>query len=406
MATEPKVDLFPEHPAHNEDERCPWCDQTITHDKFEEIQSRIEADERRRQLEIRQQMKLEHDQVLEAERKKHSGEVEALKQSSAEALETQTVAFAKREAAAKEQGVKEANAAAAEQIKAANDAKVAAEAKAKALKESEEERFTERLRLELADVREAADKDKEASLQKKDAEAFKEKQRLEKTIADLQRQVAKQTSNELGERAEIDLFDDLQGAFPDDDIKRIPKGEPGADIWQDILVNGEFCGRLIYDSKNRKNYLTKYATKLREDQLAADADHAILATRVFRKGENQLFLDEGVVVAHPARVVALATMLREQVVRIFKANLSQEHRDRKTAELYDYINSEQCHNLFEQVDSVVESILELEVTEQKQHQKIWNKRGDMVKTVQRLVLGQLRNQIDQIIEGEGTPENE
>ena len=82
----------------------------------------------------------------------------------------------------------------------------------------------------------------------------------------------------------------------------------------------------------------------------------------------------------------------------------REQREQKTAALYDYINSEQCHNLFEQVDSLIASVLDLEVTEQKQHQKIWNKRGDLIKTVQRMVLGQLRAQIDLIIEGEDSTE--
>lgn len=405
MASEPSVDIFSSnHPPHGDEERCPWCDQSITHQKFQEIQTRIEAEERRRQLEIREQMKAEHQQQLTAQRTQHEDALKAATQAKDAELVAAKVAADKREAAAKVAGAKEAQTIADAKVKAAEEAKVLAEAKAKQLAETEEERFNEKLRAALSEAREAAEKVKETALQKKDSEAFKEKQRLEKTISDLQRQVARQTSDELGEAAEIDLFDELEVAFEDDVIKRVKKGEPGADIRQDIMVNGERCGRLLFESKNRKVFQARFATKLREDQLADGADHAILATRVFPPDTNQLHLHSGVILAHPARVVALATMLREQVIRIYKANLSQEQRDQKTAELYDYINSEQCHNVFEQVDAITESILELDATEQKQHQKNWNKRGDLVKTVQRLVLGQLQAQIERIVEGEGSNE--
>ena len=34
--------------ANSSADRCPWCDQPITHDKFEEIHARIAAQERER----------------------------------------------------------------------------------------------------------------------------------------------------------------------------------------------------------------------------------------------------------------------------------------------------------------------------------------------------------------------
>jgi len=206
------------------------------------------------------------------------------------------------------------------------------------LKVEQESEFNRRLKGELAKAREAHEKDKLLELQRRDASAFKDRQRLEKKVGELQRQLAKRTSNDIGEAAEIDLYDELIDAFPEDDIRRIQKGEAGADIWQDIKDNGKPCGRLIYDSKDRKQWRHNYAAKLKSDQMAAQADHAIVATRVFPQGANQLHMRDGVFLAHPARVRMLATMLREQVVRLAKLQMSNEERHRKVDELYEYIN--------------------------------------------------------------------
>lgn len=47
-SAEPSVLRVPELHAHLTSERCPWCDQPIPHEKFDEIQARIQTKERQR----------------------------------------------------------------------------------------------------------------------------------------------------------------------------------------------------------------------------------------------------------------------------------------------------------------------------------------------------------------------
>lgn len=68
----------------------------------------------------------------------------------------------------------------------------------------------------------------------------------------------------------------------------MPKGTPGADVIHDVVCNGRVCGRIVYDSKNRNDWKTAYATKLCEDKIAAEAQHAILSTLKFPAGAKQL----------------------------------------------------------------------------------------------------------------------
>ncbi|MGH8651574.1 MAG: hypothetical protein ACREYE_05055 [Gammaproteobacteria bacterium] len=47
-SAEPSVLCVPELHVHLTSERCPWCDQAIPHEKFDEIQARIQAKQRQR----------------------------------------------------------------------------------------------------------------------------------------------------------------------------------------------------------------------------------------------------------------------------------------------------------------------------------------------------------------------
>jgi len=155
----------------------------------------------------------------------------------------------------------------------------------------------------------------------------------------LQRALENKTAEELGEGAEIDLFESLRKEFPDDDIRRIPKGTPGADILHVVMLSGKKCGTIIYDSKNHNQFRHEHVSKLRADQLAAQAEHAILSTRKFPQGTRQLYLQDGVLLANPARVVLIATLIRQHLLQLHAQRVSDIERDSKTAALYEFIIS-------------------------------------------------------------------
>src|SRR5262249_11301174 len=117
------------------------------------------------------------------------------------------------------------------------------------------------------------------------------------------------------------------------------KGEPGADIRQDVLHRGEVCGTILYDSKNRMAWQNAYIAKLRQDQLEAQADHAILTTTVFPSGKKDLCIEADVVVVNPARAVHIAYLLRKTLVANHVLGLSLKERSQKTDRLYRFIIS-------------------------------------------------------------------
>ncbi len=189
----------------------------------------------------------------------------------------------RQEAAETAEGLKRDKIADMDEAVADAKAKVAeAESKLAKLSEQYELPLTER----LGSLREIMEKAKDNAVNAEKAKAFDENLKLINKVDALQRDLEKKTNEELGEVAEIELFEALKEEFPDDRIERVAKGDPGADILHAVMHNGRECGTIIYDSKNRKMFRNEHVTKLLENQLAAKAEYAILSTHMFPRGTH------------------------------------------------------------------------------------------------------------------------
>ena len=322
------------------------------------------------------------DQAVTAQRR-----IESLEQANADVLSMaqQKIADAERQKA-------EAEAAARDRIAAAERAKAVAEADARMVKQQHEATLNERLQ----EQREALEKDKTAALNARDAKHFEENQKLKDKFEEVQRKLEKKTADEVGEGGEVDLFEQLKAHFEGDRVRRVPKGTPGADIIHEIVENGRLCGKIVYDSKKRQSWLTEYATKLCEDKIAEGADHAILSLMKFPKDCRQLEVRDGVILANPARVLVVAEILRDQVVRSYGLRLSNEEREKKTHELYAYITSERFHQHMDSIEKQTDKLLDIDVAEEKAHRKVWETRGGILKSLQK-AHGNLRADVARII---------
>ncbi len=341
---------------------------------------------------------------------------EAIKQAKQEAAdrEAEVRAEAKRaaDAAAQEKiegaarAHQEAEAALQEQLEATEAGKTAVEqaaAETKAELEGQVRTLSASLDTRLQEQREALEKDKDAAVNAEKSAAFEANQKLADKVTELQRALEKKTAEDLGEGAEIDLFEALQEAFDDDKIERIHKGAPGADIRHIVVHNGKECGKIIYNSKNHKQWRTEFVTKLAQDQMAEKAEHAVLSVHKFPQGVRHLDVRDGVVVANPARVVAVVHLLRKQIVQGHVLRLSNQERTQKTAALYGFITSERCTELFGRFDTHTDALLALQVKEKKAHDKMWKDQGQLVASIQK-VNAEIGHEINTIIGTAAVPE--
>jgi len=308
-------------------ERCPWCESIISRTKFLEIEAKIRDEEQKKlaDAEIQMRRRLEGEFQLDLAKQKQASEKAAQEQAAKQVaaitderdkmaekvkqVELREVAIRKqaREETAKQLGsvaaerdqiaakLKQAEAREADIRKEAEDnatkrivvvmgerdqlaAKVkAAEANEKAirLQAQQEAERTIKARLdegdrqrqkELADRKIILMKDRDETVLKERAGFSRERESWEKKLKELEHKVQRKTAQEMGDGAEIDLYEVLRAEFPRDKIDRIKKGQPGADILHEVLYKGESCGRIIVDSKNRQRWGHEYVSKLRQDQ--------------------------------------------------------------------------------------------------------------------------------------------
>jgi hypothetical protein len=205
--------------------------------------------------------------------------------------------------------------------------------------------------------------------------------KLESIVEELQRKLQNKTAEELGDGAEIDLFEVLKAEFPDDDISRVGKGKAGADIIHKVRLNGVVCGCIVDDSKNHQQWRTDHVGKLRQDQLAARAEHAVLSTHAFPKDKRELHIDSNVIIAKPGRAVVIAMILRKQVVQLHCLKVSNDERSRKTDELYALMTSDRFEQFISTITKTAEQLEALQAQERKAHDSVWKKQGELYRTV-------------------------
>ncbi len=277
----------------------------------------------------------------------------------------------------------------------------AVEAAGKLLLQATQHELT--LQQSLGSQREVLEKAKDEAVSAEKAKAFEETQKLSNKVGELQRALDKKSNEELGEGAEIDLFEALKKEFPDDDITRVAKGTSGADIIHVVMHNRRICGTIIYDSKNHLAFRNDHVTKLRADQLAQKAEHAILSLRKFPSGKSQLCTQDGVLLANPARVVSVVVLLRLHIVQVHTLRISAAERESKTVALYDFITSDRYSQLIARVDGPADELLEQQVKEKRQHDAMWKRNGELVRSIQK-ASADLSREVSTIIGTAAEPE--
>jgi DNA repair exonuclease SbcCD ATPase subunit len=182
-------------------DRCPLCGSPLSHERFLKVTEHIRERERKRLQEQQQAAN-------------HEVEKKILQATAKSTEELKRIAKQRDDALLK--------------VKTAEEHQ-AAQAKKLLLKAEEQHQK------ELARQRDLLAKETDVQQLKLQAQHKREREYLQKQIFELNRKVQQKTANELGDGAELDLYEILRNAFPYDKISRIRKGEEGADILQEVV---------------------------------------------------------------------------------------------------------------------------------------------------------------------------
>jgi hypothetical protein len=372
--------------SNNSTVRCPNCRHEFPIGNA--LAQEIEAEIRVKYVEHLQKEKVK----LDAERSVLAKEAEQLKVQA----ENQDRIFADRLRLARIQLEEEAAKKASEELKARMDLlSKELDEKRIALRQSQEREVAlmqkenqvrereENIRLELEKQLLERQKEIEERTRKIEAERNELKFReMEKKMADqvelieTMRRKAEQGSMQMqGEVLELALEELLRGAFPFDTIEEVAKGVRGADCIQVVRNNiGQLCGKVIYESKRTKVFTAEWIEKLKSDMRAQQADIAVIVTEVLPRDMNSFGFKDGVWICRFSEVKALAFLLRDSLVRIYGALVSQENRGDKMQMLYDYLTGTEFR---QNIEAVVEGFMSLRdgITKEKmQMEKLWKER--------------------------------
>lgn len=251
---------------------------------------------------------------------------------------------------------------------------------------------------ELADVRQILQKERDMVLARRESEFAREREAFQKKIVDLSRRVGKGGSD-IADGTEIDVYDELRGAFPDDSLSRRSAGN----LLLDVRYKGTSAGRLLIAAKPRAAWQQAFVTKLRQEQSETGADHAILAAAAFPAGKKELFVDSGVIVVAPARVRAIVEVLRKALIAMHVAKLSEAERTDKLAKLFKFITSPAFKRKLSEASDLTAEALQIDVEEKRAHDLTWRKRGTVLSRI-RTVLRDIDTDVSAIVESPADPE--
>jgi hypothetical protein len=131
--------------------------------------------------------------------------------------------------------------------------------------------------------------------------------------------------------------------------------------------------------------------------MSIGAEHAVLVSVVLPVGQ-ELAVKDGIVIVTPQRAVAVAHLLRRQVVTAYSLRLSNEDRDMKRSALYAFVTSDRCADLLGRITTASKDMTDLERREFDQHGLVWKRSRQLISVIQE-AQGDLVTTIDTIISG-------
>jgi len=208
---------------------------------------------------------------------------------------------------------------------------------------------------------------------------FEEQTRL---VDEMKRKAEQGSMQTQGEVQEVAIEEWLRENFRFDDIEEIKKGARGADCLQ-IVKNhyGHVCGTIYYESKRTKEFQAGWIEKFKNDIRDKNATLGVLVTEAMPIGMERMGLKDGVWICKFEEFKALCAVLRESVIKLSEAKLSQENKGDKMQMLYDYLIS----NEFKlQIEGIVEGFSQMQSdleAEKRAMARIWKQREKQLEKV-------------------------
>lgn len=377
--------------------KCPNCGTSIdvqdilSHQLEEEIkqkyQSQIAAEKKRYegQQEQLKQEKLDFEQKkkrenvlfqerLENQLKEDKKEIEAKLKLKLKEEQSEQFDALQKELNEKSEQVKELN---------RSKAKIEKLKREKSeLKEAAEAEAQKKLNEILISEKEKIKKSEEDKNELRFKEMQKQLEDQKKLTEEMKRKQEQGSMQLQGEVQELAIEEWLAIQFPLDTIEEIKKGARGGDCLQIVHSRTEQnCGTIYYESKRTKDFQPSWIEKFKADIRDKGANIGVLVTEVMPSDLDRMGLKDGIWICNYDEFKGLCAVLREGILQVNNAIITQENKGDKMDLLYDYLTS----NTFRmQIEAIVEGFTQMKSdleSEKRSMQRIWKQREKQIEKV-------------------------
>ncbi len=215
---------------------------------------------------------------------------------------------------------------------------------------------------------------------------FKEMQKQledQKKLTEEMKRKQEQGSMQLqGEVQELAIEEWLASKFPLDTIEEIKKGARGGDCIQIVHSRTEQnCGTIYYESKRTKDFQPSWIEKFKADIRDRGANIGVLVTEVMPSDMDRMGLKDGIWICNYEEFKGLCAVLREGILQVNNAIITQENKGDKMDLLYDYLTSSTFRM---QIEAIVEGFTQMKSdleSEKRSMQRIWKQREKQIEKV-------------------------
>ena len=185
-----------------------------------------------------------------------------------------------------------------------------------------------------------------------------------------------------GEVQEVLIEKWLKTQFPLDTIEEIKAGARGADCLQTIHTREQQnCGTIYYESKRTKTFQPSWIEKFKADMRTKSVDMGVLVTEVMPTDMERLGQKDGIWICNFDEFKGLSIVLRESIIQISHAIVTQENKGGKMELLYDYLSGNEFRL---QIEAIVEGFSQMRIdleSEKRSMQRIWKQRDKQIDKV-------------------------
>ena len=373
--------------------KCPKCGEEIelsaalTGGIRESLRLEVEAGTRKQEAELakRQDELAGRERAIAKQTRELADEVNKRLAVEVEKVSKEQFAKAAGEVEAKTKSILAELAAKTEAVKAAEAKELAflkekkeLEEKAGRLELEVERKLSEGRKKIIDEERVRVEEEQKLKIREKDDLVVSLKGQLE----DMRRKMEQGSQERQGEMLEEELKELLERSFPYDKFEDVLKGKRGADIIQIVHgPSGKICGKILWESKNTKEYSKAWIEKLKKDQADAGAEVAILMTVAMPREVRDFDYHNDVWVTNYKCAIGLCTSLRHNLINVARERIVVAGQEDMKDFVYKYVTGPEFGRRIKRIaGAYVQMQADLE-SEKRSMLKIWKKREKQITVV-------------------------